>query len=144
MRNPSISCEDISSDTIEKLLYIFRDGTFRSESSLKTYVQKITKFTMIDAMRRRRRIQNDSQEILDEAVDPDSFTEVFERAEEYALYRRMYDLIPMECRNLWKMLFHEELSQAEAAERIGITGGALKTRVFRCKERAREIIRRIS
>jgi RNA polymerase sigma factor (sigma-70 family) len=99
---------------------------------------------MIDAMRRRRRIQNDSQEILDEAVDPDSFTEVFERAEEYALYRRMYDLIPMECRNLWKMLFHEELSQAEAAERIGITGGALKTRVFRCKERAREIIRRIS
>ena len=142
--NPSLSPEDIAADTLEKLFINLKEGQFRSDSSLKTYVQKIAKFTMIDAGRRSRRVQSDSQEILDAAADPDDFLTTFVKREEYALYLRMFDLIGNECKALWKLLFQEELPHAEIGKTLGISTSAVKTRAFRCKERAKEIIQRIS
>jgi RNA polymerase sigma factor (sigma-70 family) len=141
--NSSVSYEDVEADVIEKLLGNFRGGRFRFESSLKTYVQKVTKFTIIDAGRRCRRLQTDLEDVMDEVADPDQFIELFERKEEYAIYLRVYDLIGEDCRRLWKMLFQEELPSAEIAKRIGITLGTLKTRTFRCKEKAIELVKKI-
>ncbi len=141
---PGVSADDITSDTVYKLLTNLRDGQFRFESSLKTYVQKITRFTIIDAVRRNRRAHQGGQDLVESAPDPDNFSEAFDDREERALYERILSLIGPDCRAMWKMIFHDELPYAEIAESLKISVGAVKTRVLRCKEKAIEIRKRIS
>jgi len=141
---PGISEDDLASDTIYKLLTNFRDRQFRFESSLKTYVQKITRFTIIDAVRRNRRTHHGGQDLVDTAPDPDSFLDAFQDDEELALYQRIVSLIGPECRSMWQLIFHNELPYAEIAKSLHISVGAVKTRVLRCKEKAIEIRKRIT
>ena len=51
-----VTPEDVQSDTVVKLLLNLREESFRLESSLKTYVQRITLYTLVDAIRRQNRL----------------------------------------------------------------------------------------
>jgi len=140
---PGISADDIESDTIYKLLTNLRGGQFRFESSLKTYVQKITRFTLIDALRRNRGIP-DGQEVVETAVDPDNFSDALETKEKMVIYQRIHSLMAPDCRDLWRMVFQDELPYAQVAKLLNIGVGAVKTRFHRCKEKAIEIRKKIT
>ena len=135
-----LSTDDIVGDTIEKLLRLFREGAFKGESTLKTYVQRITKYTIIDAARRPAVIRTDPfPESFDVAAegDPESLAE---ELDEKTIYQRMLERISKGCRELWRKIFAEELSYKEIAIQLGISEGAVKVRAFRCKEEATKIV----
>jgi RNA polymerase sigma factor (sigma-70 family) len=142
--NQGSLADEIVSDTTFKLLTNLRDGQFRFESSLKTYVQRIARFTIIDASRRNRWTQPDGNEIVDSAPDPVDLSKEYEKKEQWAIYQRIVALIGLECRAMWKMIFYDELPYSQIAKTLNISVGAVKTRVLRCKEKAIEIRKKIT
>jgi RNA polymerase sigma factor (sigma-70 family) len=135
-----LSTDDIVGDTLEKLVHVFRDGTFKGESTLKTFVQRITKYTLVDAARRPDVIRTDPlPDHFDVGTDgnPDI---IAEEVEEKSIYQRMMGMISKSCRDLWKMIFVENKTYKQIAIELGTTEGAVKVRVFRCKEEATKIV----
>ena len=134
----SLSEEDIAADTIAKLLTNLRENNFRFDSALKTYVQRITRYTLIDALRSSR-FTKTNQALVEETVDPSDQLAEFEDREEQELFALIMEKMDRKCTNLWRMIFHEELPYRKIAEKLNITEGAVKTRVLRCKEKAMEL-----
>ncbi|HEY6191109.1 MAG TPA: sigma-70 family RNA polymerase sigma factor [Bacteroidota bacterium] len=138
-----IEPDDIISDTTNKLLVNLRSKLFRFESSLKTYVQKIARFTLIDAVRRNR---NAPAHIPKESLEPTDGTNPHEIAvenEEAMIFRRILGSIDEKCRELWKMVFQDCLNYKEIARRLAISENAVKTRVFRCKETGIKLMKKM-
>ena len=131
-----ISAEDIVSDTTHKLLLNFRAKKFKYESSLKTYVQRITRYTIIDTIRSYRRTKEYLAEENVHLLRDKNPLEIFESKEEVVIFNRIFSLVDETCRKLWKMNFHDCLSYKDIAKRLNLTEGAVKTKVFRCKEEA--------
>jgi RNA polymerase sigma factor (sigma-70 family) len=134
-----VSAEDIASDTMLKLLLALREDKFRFESSLKTYAQRIARFTIVDSIRNHRRALEYARQAAYEEKGTSDPEDPFESAEEFTLFQRVMSLAGDECRALWGMIFQESLDYSEIARKLKISVGAVKTRVFRCKKKAIDI-----
>jgi RNA polymerase sigma factor (sigma-70 family) len=136
-----IAAEDVIADTVTKLLMIFQDDAFRFDSSLKTYVQQVTLYTLIDATRRQKRFV-----ALDLTVDPPaSGTPLadLEKNEEALLVDRIVAHLPAACRALFDLVLDERLTCREIAARMGSTEGAIKTRLSRCRQKAVDLMQKM-
>jgi RNA polymerase sigma factor (sigma-70 family) len=135
-----LSVDDIVGDTLEKLLRLFRERSFKGDSTLKTYVQRITKYTIIDSARRPAVTRTASfPDNFDMAADGDPEI-LAEEEDEKNIYQRMLERISKGCRDLWKRIFVEGLSYKEIAIQLGISEGAVKVRAYRCKDEATKIV----
>lgn len=139
-----ISADDISSDTILKLLLNLRAGEFRQASSLKTYVQKVTRFTIVNAVRRHVRARRYARDVADDPPGVKTPLEIAEEVDRARIFSRIFSLIDERCREIWHLIFNERLQYGEIGHRLGLSESAVKTRVFRCKEEAIRIRKRIS
>jgi RNA polymerase sigma factor (sigma-70 family) len=138
-----LSADDIIGDTLEKLIRLFREEAFKGESSLKTYVQRITKYTIVDAARRTVVTRTDPiPDNFDVAADGDPEV-LAEEAETKTIYQRMLERISAGCRDIWKKIFVEEKTYKQIAAELGISEGAVKVRVFRCKDEATKIVEKL-
>lgn len=142
--NDGILPQEVVSDTSYKLLTNFRSDQFKYNSSLKTYVQRITRFTIIDAVRNRRRAVSLQQQQIDPPDDASDPLQIMETDEEQHLFDRIVDLLDEKCRKLWILIFDERKNYRQIAEQLRISEGAVKTRMFRCKEEAIAIRKRIT
>ncbi len=133
--------EDIISETVVKVYLNLKDGKFRGSSSLKAYVQKITHHTTVDALRYHLREKELLAEVPPSSSDVTPETLLIER-ERLKMILRVWRHMLEDCRTLSRMLFRERLTYAEIAEILGITEGAVRVRVFRCKEQAKEILKK--
>ena len=134
-----VDADDVIADTVTRLLTALRDGEFRSSSSLKTYVQQVTLYTLIDATRRQKRFV-----ALDAGHDPpdlDTPYAYLAAKEEAALIERAVSLLPEGCRTLFLLVLEDGLSCRAIAERLGTSEGAVKTRLSRCREKAMTTLR---
>lgn len=141
--NESISAEDIVSDTRYKVLLNLKEGKFRHDSSLKTYVQSVARFTTIDTIRSHRRATEYEFRARLEESDAEDPLEVFENEHQLYVVDRILNVIDQKCIVLWKMICLEGLTYKEIAIRIGLSEGAVKTRVSRCKDKALALRRKI-
>lgn len=134
--------EDVLQDVRLEVTRLLRAGSFRGESSLKTYLWRVASHTCLDRIRAGRRwsfVEFDpaSFEGDDAAVawnPPQSTVWSAERD----LLVRVLAAMSEECRRLWRMLI-EGLSYREMSERTGVTEGALRVRVLRCRRSAQEV-----
>lgn len=69
-------------------------------------------------------------------MEADNPGTLFEGEEEVLIYKRILSIVGSECKDLWKMIFNDEMSYKEIAKTLGTTEGAVKTRVLRCKQKA--------
>jgi RNA polymerase sigma factor (sigma-70 family) len=135
--------EDLEADALYRLLGQLRAGRFRADSSLKTYVCRIARFTLVDFIRREQR----ARAALQRYEPPESPVKTPEQ--EYSerrrgeLLSRVFDLADANCRRLWHMIFVDRLDYAAIAQRLGSNPAAIKVRVFRCKEDAVELVKRL-
>lgn len=139
-----VSEDDVVADAHEKLLTNLRESTFRLESSLKTYVQRIALYTCVDAVRRERTTIFRPIDQGVSSMDVMGPHEALEKNEEEQLFKRITALLPDKCRELWEMVFVEKLKGREIAARLGTTEGAIRTSLSRCKEKAMEIRSRLT
>jgi RNA polymerase sigma factor (sigma-70 family) len=131
--------DDVISDASEKLLNNLRNNKFKFESSLKTYVQRLTRYTIIDLVRSYKRAEQLLREgniYLDDVMTPH---EIYENTEEAFLFDRVFTLMSEKCRELWTMILAHKLTYSAIGAKYGKTEAAIKSKVGRCKEEAMEI-----
>lgn len=133
--------EDLLQEVRLEALRLLRDGRFRGESRLKTYLWRAAVCTCIDALRRRRRRENAfaaDAESEPPAKDPSPLQLVMDH-EERRLRLVALESMPAECRELWRMIL-EGLGYREIAGSTGVTEAALRVRAHRCRKRAVEAL----
>ena len=132
---------DLLQDARVEVLRLLRAGSFRGESSLKTYVWRVTVHNCIDALRKQRR--HPLEELGDEeAAIPSRDPSPLDRVLDDDARRRLLlalEAVPAECRRLWDAILRGQ-SYAEISRETGVAEGALRVRAHRCRKRAVEAL----
>lgn len=131
--------DDVLQDVRLEVTRLLRDGRFRGESSLKTYLWRVTSHTCLDRLRARSRwtwVEYDG-EGADPALTARPPQERVWSAERDLLLR-VLSRMSEDCRKLWKMVI-AGLSYREMSHRTGVSEGALRVRVLRCRKKAHEV-----
>ncbi len=142
VRFPTLAAEhdDVSQNVHGKLVTIFREGRFRQASSLKTYVVRITRYTAVDALRKKHRtrlLETDNEAAMNE---PSPYG-ILDRLEIGSLLREIILLAPAFCRDLWRLAYVELLSYHEISRRLALPTGTIKSRMWACRRKALEVLR---
>ncbi len=129
--------KDLHQETLRRVVESLRRGRFDASRSFRVYVQSIARYVARDALTRELRRRG---HITSEAVQAssDAVLEAVLQARELAA--EVLTRIPPGCRRLFRLLFQEELNQAEIAERLDVPIGTIKSRTFRCLKKAREVL----
>jgi RNA polymerase sigma factor (sigma-70 family) len=127
--------DDITQDVLLKLYGNLKENRFEFAASLKTYVYRIAKFTCIDYLRRYSSKEQKEVELAEIPSNDNPEKEV-QKKEERTIFWRIYRLMSSECRQLWRMIFWEDLPYQQIAQRLSVREGTVKSRFARCKEKA--------
>jgi len=140
-RNHRDQWEDLRQEIQMRVLLNLRQGRFRGESELRTYVHRIARNTSIDALRRSGSRRTAMAQGAD-ALGPPSAP-----AHERLLSRDLLEKLLLEMsgddRELLALVFVDNLSYSKVAERLQVAEGTVKARIFRCRERLLDVRRRL-
>lgn len=131
--------EDVLQDVRLEVTRLLREGRFRGESSLKTYLWRVASHTCLDRIRARTRwsyVEFDPEDAGPETAVAPPHERVW--SAERDLLVRVLARMSEDCRKLWKMVI-AGLSYREMSRETGVTEGALRVRVLRCRKRALEV-----
>jgi len=131
--------DDVLQDVRLEVVRLLRDGHFRGESSLKTYLWRVTSHTCLDRIRSRTRwtwVEYDAE--ADRPVPADRPAQDRVWSAERDLLVRVVARMSEDCRKLWGMVL-AGLSYREMSRETGVSEGALRVRVLRCRKRAGEV-----
>ena len=128
---------DLVQDLLLEVTTSLRSGGFRGECQLRTYVWRIAHYRCLNRIRdRARRPEHELGD--DENQVPDPTRAVLDRlvdAESTDLLIRFLHTVSVDCRRLWTRLL-EGRSYREMSRETGISEGALRVRVLRCRQKA--------
>jgi RNA polymerase sigma factor (sigma-70 family) len=134
--------EDLEQEVLLDLMESLAGGRFRQESRLATYVHSYARFKCIDRMRalgRRDMVDIDEEAFATAAPSP---LEELAQREGVELAQQVVAALPDGCRQLWEMIA-DGLSYREMSAATGIREGAVRVRVYRCRQQALAIRRRL-
>jgi RNA polymerase sigma-70 factor (ECF subfamily) len=124
---------ELVQETMARVFLSLCAGRFRGDSSLKTYAGNVAKYTCLEH-RRRRRVETgaDFDRLAPDgsSADPEA---ILLREEEHERNLRAFATLSPDCRELLRLIFVEGLSYDEVATRLGVSEGAIKSRVHRCR-----------
>lgn len=133
--------EDVLQDVRLEVTRLLRDEKFRGESSLKTYLWRVTCHTCLDRLRSGQRwnmVEYDPQTVdEDTAAVCDRPQEKVWSVERDLLIRVLAEMGD-DCRCLWRLVIDGH-SYREMSEQVGVSEGALRVRVLRCRRKAQEV-----
>ena len=131
---------DLAQEAVTRVFLNLRTGRFRGESSLRTYAGRVARYACLEHLRRKRHeIALDVESVPSGSRWSQPEESLF-RAEEHVRNLEAFASLPREGRELLRMVFIDGLSHKEIALRLGISVGAIKTRVHRCRLVLRRII----
>lgn len=120
---PDPRAEDAVHDTFIKFIQNYDQLRFRSDGQLARWLTVVVKNTALDALRRESREEELDAQAWEPAVPPD----LGEFEALVALIRSM----PEDYRRVLELRFLAEWSLQDIAGELGLTEGAVKSRVFR-------------
>jgi RNA polymerase sigma-70 factor (ECF subfamily) len=129
--------EDALQDIRLELVQLLRNGQFRGESALSTYLWRVVGHYCINRIRAEVKWQwsevDDIAAFLeDKATSPlDSLL----RKESDQRLLRVLEEAPEDCRKLWRMVL-EGRSYQEISGVLGVAEGTLRVRMLRCRQKA--------
>ena len=126
-------------ETIHRL----QAAEFRGKAELKTYVWRIAVHAAISRVRRDAIRDHGPLEGVPAPLDPGmSPLEKVLHTEEGLLALRILDEAAGPCRDLWRQIL-DGRSYAEMSEKMGVSAGALRVRVRRCRQLAVQLRERL-
>jgi RNA polymerase sigma factor (sigma-70 family) len=131
--------EDINSVVHLKLFSSLKSSRFRGESTFRTYVQRIARYTCIDQVRSQRVQREADPEDLPVPSGSDTPDAIHERSVEKQIFVKIFRSIGPECQRLWRMVFSESLNYKEIGEKTGLPEGTVKRKIHECKKMAMEL-----
>ncbi|MEM7051374.1 MAG: RNA polymerase sigma factor [Acidobacteriota bacterium] len=139
-RRLASSWDDVLQDVRLEVTRLLSQGTFRGESSLKTYLWRVVCHTCLDRIRSQSRWNWADLDAMPEweaeTILTDSGAKL--RQESKDLLQRVLGQISDDCRQLWAMVLRG-LSYREMSASVGVAEGTLRVRVLRCRKRAHEL-----
>ncbi len=145
--------EDAEDATQEVFLKLWRTlGTWRDEASVKTYIMRIARNTVIDMIRRRNSRPTDSLTVEDDdgeesqldVADTDTSSNPaadYVRREQIEEVRSAIDELPTDHREIIILRDINGLSYAEIAEATGLDPGTVRSRLSRARNNLKEILK---
>lgn len=129
--------EDLLQDVRLEITRLLQDRRFRGESSLKTYLWRVTSNACVDRVRSQRKVQWEELDSVDQAPNGPLrlATERAEGGEARDLLLRVLAEMPQECIDLWRMIV-QGFSYRQMSRVSGVSEGALRVRVLRCRRKA--------
>ena len=114
---------------------------FRGESSIKTWLLRITVNTCKDYLKSayNRRVTLFSEE-EEEKIPAANMGEEIEKKQDNEQIRKALFLLPEKYREVLICLYFEERSVAETAKVLGLGEGTVKSRASRARDKFREIL----
>lgn len=134
--------DDLEQEILLQLLGALRDGSFHGRCRLKTYVSTYVHHKAIDRLRAGSRREWVDLEGLNLPSAGPSALDRLESSERVRVALRVLEEMPEPCRELWRFL-QQGLSYKEMSRRLGLSEGALRAQVLRCRRRALEARQRI-
>ncbi|MBK7092967.1 MAG: sigma-70 family RNA polymerase sigma factor [bacterium] len=131
--------EDTNSVVHLKLFSSLKASKFRGESTFRTYVQRIARYTCIDQVRSQRVQRDADPEDLPVPSESEAPDIIHERSVEYQIFQKIFRSIDPECQKLWRMVFSESLNYKEIGGKLGLPEGTVKRKVHECKKTAMEM-----
>jgi RNA polymerase sigma-70 factor (ECF subfamily) len=136
--------EDLCQATHEKLVENLRALRFQHRSTLRTYVVGITHHTAIDRVRKLYRelplpLHWDARD----AGTTDNPYRSLAALEERQLLHQVVQRSSPACRELWRLVFLDQLSYVETGRRLGIPPGTVKSRMWHCRRKALLLLHRL-
>ena len=126
--------DDLLQEIRLEVLRLLRGGSFRGDSSLKTYLWQVACHTCLDAVRRqRRRIFVGLEAVENLPTSTDSPFDSLAGREGTELALRALATQSRECRDLWEQILRG-MSYREIGRQLGVTEGALRVRAHRCRQ----------
>ncbi len=129
--------EDLLQDVRLETMRLLQGQRFRGESSLKTYLWRVTNNACVDKIRAQSRVQWEEIEKVDQWGDEPRrmAAQQATRDETKDLLLRVLAQMSEECKKLWQMVLNG-FSYREMSEALSVSEGALRVRVLRCRKRA--------
>ena len=129
--------DDALQDVRLEAIRLLKGQRFRGESSLKTYLWRVTSNACVDRVRGQRKVQWEDVEAVDQRGEGAQAraNERGRAGEARDLAMRVLAEMSEECRQLWRLLF-EGLSYQQMSQSLGVAEGALRVRVLRCRRKA--------
>ena len=127
--------EDLCQTVHHKLLDNLRSGRYEGRSALRTYVTGITHHTAIDRVRQIRRQREGLASLARETVVEREIRPGLEALDSKLLHQAVLTL-PATCRELWRLIFVENLGYREVGRRLSVPDGTVKSRMWHCRQKA--------
>jgi RNA polymerase sigma factor (sigma-70 family) len=133
--------QSVVQEVLVELVRTTRSRPIVEEGGFLKLVRTVAKRVCVDTYHRERRRSHEPLDASSEAdvavaADPDERMRARERIATLSyVLQRLGD----SCRELWKLVYGENLAAAEAAARLGTTDGNVRVRMHRCLERARAL-----
>lgn len=131
--------EDVAATVQLKLFGNLKARKFRGDSTFRTYVQRIARYTCIDQVRSQRVARDAAPEDLPAPAETDDPETLHLESEQREIFMKIFRLISTECQRLWRMVFSETLNYKEIGVQLGIPEGSVKRKVHECKKMAIEL-----
>ena len=143
-RRLSHQWDDLLQDLRMEVTRLLGNDSFRGRSSLRTYLWRVVSHSCLDRIRHHQRWQWTDLEEAESAGAP--LSRGTERLPAWSSSRdlllRVLERMPSDCRRMWNMIV-AGLSYREMSRQVGVSSGALRVRVLRCRQRASQARREL-
>ena len=138
-RSDPDSVHDIAQDCFIKITESLKAGKFKGESSFKTYIYAVARYTCVDYYKSRKASEHvDIEKVV--VVDPSASGEdMLISQDERRVACRVLLNLPRECRRLWRAIFYGRRNYRQAADTLGLKEGTVKRKMWECRKLAREM-----
>ena len=129
--------DDLFQDLLLEVTAVLKDGAFRGDSKLRTFVWRIAHYRCLNRLRDlARRPESELEEQTLNLPDPSRpvLDDLLERESEDQL-QEFVKTLSDDCRRLWRLIL-EGRSYREISGETGVSEGALRVRVLRCRQKA--------
>jgi RNA polymerase sigma-70 factor (ECF subfamily) len=124
---------DLVQDTLTRVFLNLTAGHFRGESSLATYARRVARNACLEHLRKRRFEASLDPEVVQSSERWSRPDESLLWAEEHLRNLEIFSRLTPDCRSLMMLVFVEGRSYREIGTLLGLSEGAVKTRVHRCR-----------
>jgi len=135
--------DDVRQDTIIELFDEFLGDKFEFRSSVKTFVNTVAFRTAYDRVYARRWITDNEEVLAQQPSKQLTGEEDLAVAQQFWLSFRVLKLIGKKCRRLFRRFYKEDKSQKDIGLELGIEEKTVRSRLFQCRKKAREIREKI-
>jgi len=127
--------DDVLQDIRLEVTRLLGQGKFRGESSLRTYLWRVTSHSCLDQIRAESKRQwTDLEEIEKGTAGPPPNPSITVQEDRDLLWR-VLERSSQDCREMWRMILAGH-SYRDMSLRLGVAEGTLRVRALRCREKA--------